>query len=232
MSVSTNSQPGYITTICFGGTNYHVSAYSEEGNGNKRYLPVNCDQQSFEKIKNLTSGLLNAHEAHRVALKEAAYALKASDSQGLIKLDNTTVSHDFFIEPISSPLANQMANAVSLPDHPLQASAVKAQDVWNALEGIIRGEIGETDGPAPSNGSTTANTAAATAPGVGAATPINTDSAPVNNHADAIPAATIPPAPVNADSAPVNNHADAIPAATIPPAPVNADSAPVNNHAD
>lgn len=142
-----SSDPGYIMTLSLGGSDYRVFAYTEDLNGAKTYLPANCNSQAFEKIRGFTWGLLNAHDSRRIAQNETPYDLKMLDSSGLTKGDNTTISHDFLIQPVSNLVADQMASAISLTGHPMQASAVKAQDIWTTMEEIIRNEMGRTAQP-------------------------------------------------------------------------------------
>jgi hypothetical protein len=136
------TDPGYVMTLMLGGSDYQVFAYIEGENGTKNYLPSTCSPEVFEKIRGLTWGLLNAHDSRRSSLNEKPFEMKAVNARGLNKADGTTVSHDFLIQPVSTLVADQMASAISLAGHPMQAAAVKAQDVWTTMEEIIRREMG------------------------------------------------------------------------------------------
>jgi hypothetical protein len=135
------TDPGYVMTVTLGGSDYQVFVYTEGANGTKNYLPSTCNPQAFEKIRGLTWGLLNAHDSRRSSLNEKPVEMKAVNARGLNKADGTTVSHDFLIQPVSTLVADQMASAISLAGHPMQAAAVKAQDVWTTMEEIIRQEM-------------------------------------------------------------------------------------------
>ncbi len=102
-------KPGHVCTLALKSGNYKVYVYIQETDGTKTYLPANFDPQSFEKVRSLTWGLLNAHDAQRQSLNEAPYELKGMNTQGLIKKDDTMVSHDFLIQPTNSLIADQMA---------------------------------------------------------------------------------------------------------------------------
>ena len=134
--------PTVLMTLSFGGHNYQIFAYIEENNGIKTYLSSHTDPQAIAKIRDLTLGLLDAHDLRRQSLNEAPYDLKRLDAKGLTKADNTTISHDFLIQPLSPVVADQMTNAISSTGHPIQASTVKANDVWVSMEEIIRREMG------------------------------------------------------------------------------------------
>ncbi len=151
------TDPGYVMTLTLGDSDYQVFAYIEGENGTKNYLPSTCEPQAFEKIRGLTWGLLNAHDSRRSSLNEAPYEIKAVDARGLVKADGTSVSHDFLIQPVSTLVANQVASAISLAGHPMQAAAVKAQDVWTTMEEIIRREMDRPAQPVQLGTSTTTN---------------------------------------------------------------------------
>ncbi len=151
MSAVTNkkpsSDPGYLMTTSYGGSEYQVFIYIRDAQGNKTYLPSDC--AVIDKIRGLTSGLLNAHDARRTSAKENPYVLSGINSKGLIKKNNTLISHDFLIQPVSVLVADQMASSVSSPGNPIDASAIKAKDVWSALEGTFRHELGRPANPQP-----------------------------------------------------------------------------------
>ncbi len=133
MAISLNTTPGYITALSLGGKDYAVIAYREEADGTKTYLPANLDQQEHEKLRSLAWALFNTHDLKRKALNEPLFDGKFADARGLTKSDNSIVSHDFAISPLSQPIADSMA-----PFTQVQADTVKTQDVWNSIERIFR----------------------------------------------------------------------------------------------
>ncbi len=147
---SPSANQGYLMNLSLGGTDYKIYAYFQDSNGVKTYLPTTLDSQNLEKIRNLTWGLFNAHDCRRKSLNEAPYEIKTLDARGLIKSDNSIVSHDFNIAPISPPFfTNQMVDSLSRAGRPIQASAIKAQDIWNTLEEVLRREAGQNHSPNP-----------------------------------------------------------------------------------
>ncbi len=142
-----SKDPGYLMTVSLGGRDYQIFAYTTNSNGQKKYLPSNCDPQSFERIRSLTWGLLNAHEARRASLNEPVFQINTITPAGLARTNNTLASHDFLIQPYSQQTADQMASAITLVGQPMQAAAVKVQDVWNTLENTVRQEMGRTPNP-------------------------------------------------------------------------------------
>jgi hypothetical protein len=134
-------------TLKLGSNDYQIFAYTRNGDRTKNYLPSSCNPQLLERIRSLTWGLLNAHEARRGSLNEAPFEINTIDVSGLKKRDNTYASHDFLIQPLSAGTADQMASAVTLAGHPMQAAAVKAQDVYNTLNQTYRQAMGQTPQP-------------------------------------------------------------------------------------
>ncbi len=138
------TEPGYIMTLRLGSNDYQIFAYTRNGDGTKNYLPSSCNPQVFERIRGLTWGLINAHEARRASLNEAPFEINTINTSGLKKRDNNCASHDFLIQPLSSVTADQMASAITLAGQPMQAGAVKAQDVYNTLNQTYRQALGQT----------------------------------------------------------------------------------------
>jgi hypothetical protein len=197
------AEPGYVTTLTVGGRVYQIFACIEEPNGTKNYLPSNCNPQTFQKIQDLTSGLINAHDARRQSLNEAPYDLKMLDITGLMKADNTLVSHDFFIQPVSPSIADQMASAISLADQPMQAAAVKAIDIWTTMEKLIQNEIGGTSRPA--------QVPIQNIPTPSSSLPTSTDSTPPETNQP-----TPPPPSTNSTRTETNQHTPASPPLPTP----------------
>lgn len=209
------AEPGYVTTLTVGGRVYQIFACIEEPNGTKNYLPSNCNPQTFEKIQSLTSGLINAHEARRQSLNEAPYDLKMLDVRGLMKADNTLVSHDFLIQPVSLLIADQMASAISLAGQPMQAPAVKAIDIWTTMEELIQNEIGGTSRPA--------QLPIQNIPTPSSPLPTSTNSTPPETDQPLDPHTPPPPASTNSTRAETNQHTPA-----SPPPPLSNESAPLS----
>jgi hypothetical protein len=143
---------GHITTLDLGGSEYHIRAFYEAADGTRTYLPADCNPGTLTKISILAKGLFKAHELHNNAL----YPIKSVNAQGLVKSDNTVVSHDFNICLPRGPhvdrafndsylLADTMVNTLDRDRRDGQpqmtADAIKAQDVWNRMETLIRGEM-------------------------------------------------------------------------------------------
>jgi hypothetical protein len=209
------AEPGYVTTLTVGGRVYQIFACIEEPNGTKNYLPSNCNPQTFEKIQSLTSGLINAHDARRQSLNEAPYDLKMLDVRGLMKADNTLVSHDFLIQPVSLLIADQMASAISLAGQPMQAPAVKAIDIWTTMEELIQNEIGGTSRPA--------QLPIQNIPTPSSPLPTSTNSTPPETDQPLDPHTPPPPASTNSTRAETNQHTPA-----SPPPPLSNESAPLS----
>lgn len=186
-----STDPGYLMTLRLGSHDYQISAYTTNGSGQKKYLSSNCDPQSFERIRSLTWGLLNAHEARRASLNEPVFQINTITQRGLARTNNTLASHDFLIQPYSQLTADQMASAITLAGEPMQAAAVKAQDVWNTLEKTVREEMGRT--PNSVNLS-------ATTPSLPVSTPPSTQ--PVQPSSSAAPVSPSSPPPPSAPPAP------------------------------
>ncbi|MBS0604304.1 MAG: hypothetical protein JSS60_04610 [Verrucomicrobia bacterium] len=140
-SSSIRAERGYIDTVSLRSGEYKVYAYVLAPDGSKIYLPDNCDRQVREKLRTLSWGLLNAHDKKSQSLGETSLEIKGIDSSGLIKSDNAVISHDFTIQPIDQNIAEQMARTLTLSGQSIQASAIKAQDVWNAFEEVVRTSI-------------------------------------------------------------------------------------------
>jgi hypothetical protein len=119
------------------GGKYKVYAYIEGADGTRIDLPASFDPQAFQTIFSLTQGLLNAHDSKRQSLSEA-YEIKGLDACGLIKEDGNAVSHDFAIHPTAPTVAEPMANLLTRSGKPIEATAIKAQDIWNMLEEEVR----------------------------------------------------------------------------------------------
>jgi hypothetical protein len=142
-----SGQPGYINTVSFRGARYKIFAYVEEADGRKRYLPDHCDPQTMEKVRTLVNGLFNAHDSRLHGANEASCEIQGMDARGLLRRDNTVVSHDFNIQPYSQQIAEQMTNTLSLYGRNVQPATIKALDLWNTLDDAIRSGV---NAPAPS----------------------------------------------------------------------------------
>jgi hypothetical protein len=195
------TEPGYLMTLRLGSHDYKIFAYTTNGHGQKKYLPSNCDPQSFERIRSLTWGLLNAHEARRAALNEPAFQINTITSKGLARTNNTLASHDFLIQPHSQLTADQMASAITLAGEPMQAAAVKAQDVWNTLEKTVRQEMGRPANPIDLSSTTVTPPVSTTSPTTQPILP-PPSPAPVPPPSSPPPSASPAPAPVTTPPAP------------------------------
>ena len=148
------TDPGHIMTVSLGGKTYKAVAYYTDASGVKTELQFNTDPQTMAKIKALTQGLLDAHEARRVASHTPHVDMKGLIREGLSRADSSIVSHDFAIQPFSLQIAGQMARELSDSRFTFQDSTVKAIDVWNRLEETItRSSSPYTPPPAAAAGS-------------------------------------------------------------------------------
>lgn len=151
--IAQNEQGTIIDNLAFNGGSYKVIAYFEDDQGIRTYLPANVQQNTLNKIKDLTWGLLNAHNLYRETRRQAPYAIKTIDAAGLIKMDNSIVGHDFSISSISQTASFFPGHvARSLTDvavQPLDPAAIKAQDIWQALEFTMRQATNQPQPPPP-----------------------------------------------------------------------------------
>ncbi len=127
------AQPLLITQIVFGGKLYRVEARLDDGAGGPLPFTAQYSQEAMRQIQNYTEDLFSAHELHLNSLSQQALAVIGANSQGLIQQDNTTISHDFLIEPLDRGMADRIAPDVA----PISHSALKAQDIWNHLSSSI-----------------------------------------------------------------------------------------------
>lgn len=142
-SPTTPTEPGFIMSLSLGGSSYKVLAYFEEASGAKTYLPSTIDSLARDKIRDLTYSLLNAHDFRRTSQNQPPYDIKTVDAKGLMKTDNTLISHDFHVAPFVTPtLANLMVTALTSAGNPMLISDIKAQHIWDTMEGYIRRSVG------------------------------------------------------------------------------------------
>lgn len=132
------AEPGYAGTLSLPTGKYKIFVYLEASNGAKTYLNANSNAQTVDKITKLTQGLLDAHDCRRLALHEPNFDVRGLNASGLIKTDNTVVSHDFQIQPSSVEIADRTATYLTTLSRPAQPETVKALDIWNAMEEVIR----------------------------------------------------------------------------------------------
>jgi hypothetical protein len=196
-------EPGYVSTVSLKSGNYKIFVYIEQADGSKTYLPPHFDAQTLEKVKNLTVGLLNAHDTRRLSLNEDPYDIQALDASGLIKKDNSVISHDFLIQPVSIELANQMTDDLTLLGKTAEASTIKATDLWCTMEEVIRGGM---------NGSIVSNS-------VPENPPVNTASTSSTvNQGEPLPPSSNPSTSSQESPSPANSNAtpQPIPAPKLP----------------
>jgi hypothetical protein len=136
-----HTEPGYVSTVSVKGKKYKIFVYLEANDGSKTYLPSDFDPQTLKKVKTLTEGLLNAHASQHFASNEASLEIQGLDATGLIQTDNTTLSHDFLVQPADAKVANAMAKLLTQPNKTVEASTLSAKEVWNAMEELIHSGI-------------------------------------------------------------------------------------------
>lgn len=225
-SPATPSQPGYISTVSLRSGRYKVFAYTLNPDGSRTYLPDNCDPQTMEKVRTLVSGLLNAHDSKCQQSNEPPFEIRGMDSRGLIKQDNTLVSHDFTIQPYSQQIADQMANSLNLYGRPCPAASIKAQDLWNTLDDAVRTGINTPalySHPSPS-----ANPSQPTPSPMGSI-PSSSSLQPTPSPAGITPSSPLQPTPSSANAP---NHPPQTPVTpppcTIPPTSIDQDLANID----
>jgi hypothetical protein len=134
-------EPGYVSTVSVKGKRYKIFVYLEASDGSKTYLPSDFDPQTLKKVKALTEGLLNAHASQHPALDGASLEIQGLDATGLIQTDNTTLSHDFLVQPVNAEVAKKMTHLLAQSNKTVEASALSAKEVWNAMEELIHSGI-------------------------------------------------------------------------------------------
>ncbi|MGE0633261.1 MAG: hypothetical protein AB7H48_06320 [Parachlamydiales bacterium] len=127
------SQPLLTTQIIIGNKLYIVEAYLDDGHGNPLPSSVQYSRESLQQIKTHAQELFTAHELHHNTLNQGPLNVIGASSQGLIRHDRSTISHDFLVEPLDRAMAARIASE----DTTLDASALKAQDIWNRLSTSI-----------------------------------------------------------------------------------------------
>lgn len=125
---------------------YNVIAYIKNSDGTRTYFPTDCEPETTQKISSLVKALLDAHSAKQQQENAPAYGIKKMNASGLVKTDNSIISHDFRIQPISPQLAAEMQTTL---DSGTEASSVKALDIWNAFETTVRNAIQRQDTSRP-----------------------------------------------------------------------------------
>jgi hypothetical protein len=101
---------------------YRLYAYLENADGSKTEL----SPETLDKITNLATGLLKAHEFKLNTTIEQCRI----DRAGLSITDGALYSHNFAIHPLDSALAISLCEKIDFQN----VSALKAQDVWSAIE--------------------------------------------------------------------------------------------------
>lgn len=140
------SQPILTTQVTIGNKVYCVEAYLDDSNGNPLPSSVQYSKESLQQIKTYAQELFTAHDLHHNTLNQGPLNVAGANSQGLIRHDRTIISHDFLVEPLDQAMAARIASE----DTTLNASALKAQDIWNRLSTSIL--TGQTT-PPPSSAS-------------------------------------------------------------------------------
>lgn len=135
MTKPVSSGKTFIDTFSGQSGTYKVFAYIKNPDGSRTYLPADGNPEVTKKVRTLAKALFEAHEAKQEKEKAPHYEIKKIDAQGLIKTDNSIVSHDFKIQPVSPKLATQMETVLG---GITQADTVKAQDIWEAFEATVR----------------------------------------------------------------------------------------------
>ena len=122
-----------------GGTQYGVRAYYQDINGKKTYLPAAIDAHVRSQLQELALNLCSAHDYLRNSKKQAPYVIQTLESAGLRTTDHRLVDHDFNIATVDPSFADQTAASLVQAGHPpIEASAVKAIDIWNTMEALLR----------------------------------------------------------------------------------------------
>ena len=184
MSTVHPTEPGYIMSLSLGENNYKVLAYFEDSSGAKHYLPSTIDSVARNKIRSLTYALFSAHDLHRSSQKQPTYDIKTVDANGLIKADNTLVTHDFFVADFTSPgMAKLMVDTLSGAGNPMPASEIKAQHIWDTMEEWVRNATGSRNSV---HLDTTSNAVSMTAPTL-TSSPVRALSMDVGLHASDTP---------------------------------------------
>lgn len=186
--------PGFLMNMDINGGSYKLIAFVQEANGTKTYLPDTLNPQALEKVKELAWGLFNAHDSRRKSLKEDAYAIHGIDARGLIKKDNTVISHDFTLSPVTPPtFPNQMAETLTRVGRPMQPAALKAKDIWDGLSDFVQKERGNRSPSTTSSSSAPSSTTATSTSSASSSTSTSSAQTP-NPPAPPVVSFDLPPA--------------------------------------
>ncbi len=143
-SPSSPKEPDSITMLNLEGAHYKIFAFIQQPDGSRTYLSTQSfTPENLDKIRELAGGVLKAHDCRRLSLKEAPYEIKKIDAYGLTKTDGAVISHDFDLAPIAPPsFIDKVSSSLAKAGKPVQSSAIKTRDIWNALEGVVHQEMG------------------------------------------------------------------------------------------